>query len=149
MMKKSTLYTALLVIIIGFSIVTIVKKKMQKDAWTQDQLLEPSALASVLNDPTATAPLIFSMGPSGPIKGAVVIGAAEEQSNLDQLKAQLNNVPKDKEVVVYCGCCPFENCPNVRPAMKLLNDLGYTHAKLLNLSTNLKADWIDKGYPMN
>jgi hypothetical protein len=26
--------------------------------------------------------------------------------------------------------------------------MGFTHPRLLNLSHNLKADWIDKGYPM-
>jgi hypothetical protein len=36
----------------------------------------------------------------------------------------------------------------VRPAFKLLNDLQFTNAKLLDLSHNLKADWIDKGYPV-
>jgi len=50
--------------------------------------------------------------------------------------------------VIYCGCCPFEHCPNVRPAFQLLNEMKFTNQKLLNLSTNLKTDWIDKGYPV-
>lgn len=148
-MNKNRIFTILLVVVAAFSVYTIIKRKTQKDAWTASQLLEPASLAATLNDPAAKQPLIFSMGPSGPIKGAVVIGSAEDQANLDALKAKLSNVSKDETVVVYCGCCPFENCPNVRPAMKLLNELGYTNAKLLNLGNNLKSDWIDKGYPMN
>jgi rhodanese-related sulfurtransferase len=91
--------------------------------WTKDQLLEPHELASVLTS-GKKLPAIFSVGP----------GASIPQS-------------KDASIVLYCGCCPFENCPNVRPAIALLKDSGYTNYKLLNLPSNLKKDWIDKGYP--
>jgi hypothetical protein len=51
-------------------------------------------------------------------------------------------------VVIYCGCCPFAKCPNVRPAFSTLLGMGFKNPRLLNLSHNLKADWIDKGYPL-
>ena len=57
------------------------------------------------------------------------------------------SIPKDTKVVVYCGCCPFEHCPNVRPAIDVLKEMKFTNYYLLNLSHNLKTDWIDKGYP--
>ncbi|HCS20823.1 MAG TPA: hypothetical protein DIW47_09730 [Bacteroidetes bacterium] len=56
---------------------------------------------------------------------------------------------RDAEIIIYCGCCPFSDCPNIRPAFEVLNELKFTNPKLLNLPKNLKADWIDKGYPMN
>ena len=43
---------------------------------------------------------------------------------------------------------PYKNCPNVRPAFTLLNEMKFTNHKLLDLPANLKVDWIDKGYPM-
>ena len=92
--------------------------------------------------------MIFNIGPVQQIKGAVAIGPASAQANLDKLKKQLTKLPKDKEIVIYCGCCPFRRCPNVRPAFELLKQMKFTNAKLLNLPTNLNDDWISKSYPM-
>jgi len=64
------------------------------------------------------------------------------------LQQQLAKLPKDKEIVIYCGCCPFSRCPNARPAFALLQKLKFKNAKLLNLPNNLKVDWINKGYPL-
>jgi thiosulfate/3-mercaptopyruvate sulfurtransferase len=63
------------------------------------------------------------------------------------MRQQLSKILKDARIVIYCGCCPLEHCPNVRPAFILLNDMKFTNAQLLNLEHNVKTDWIDKGYP--
>ena len=63
---------------------------------------------------------------------------------LEQAVAKL---PKDKELAIYCGCCPFSQCPNVRPAFALLKQMGYTKVKVLSIPTNLSTDWVSKGYP--
>jgi thiosulfate/3-mercaptopyruvate sulfurtransferase len=118
------------------------------EPWTTNQLLEPAALAATINNPSAAKPVIFSIGPAGLIKGATDIGPANEDDNLEKLKNELSKLPKNTAIVVYCGCCPFEHCPNIRPAFKLLNQMGFTNQKLLNLSDNLRVDWISKGYPM-
>ncbi|MHB8261329.1 MAG: rhodanese-like domain-containing protein [Bacteroidia bacterium] len=119
------------------------------ELWTEKQLMSPAELAKTINNPSAKKPIIYSIGPGGNIKGSIEMGAAQEKENLDKLKAALTKLPKDADIVIYCGCCPFEHCPNIRPAFKLLNELKFTNHKLLNLSKNLKVDWIDKGYPMN
>jgi hypothetical protein len=118
------------------------------DPWTDKQLKDPAALAAALTDAKAPKPVIFNIGPVRRIKGAVSIGATSAQANLDKLKTQLAKLPKDKEVIIYCGCCPFRRCPNVRPAFELLKQMKFTNAKLLNLPTSLNDDWISKGYPM-
>lgn len=120
----------------------------QKEPWTPKQLIEPAALAGQLKLSPAERPVVIDIGPAGVIAGAEEVGPAEDKENLAKMKALLQKVPKDKEVVIYCGCCPFARCPNVRPAFTLLKTLGYTNARLLNLTDNLKADWIDKGYPL-
>jgi thiosulfate/3-mercaptopyruvate sulfurtransferase len=51
-------------------------------------------------------------------------------------------------VVIYCGCCPFSRCPNVRPAFELLKEMKFTMPRLLNLPHSLNDDWVSKGYPM-
>lgn len=120
----------------------------QKNPWAQDQLVEPAVLAKQLNLPENERPVIIDVGPAGVIKGAVEAGPAEKEEGIRKLKTILKKVPKNKEVVIYCGCCPFNKCPNVRPAFNTLLDMGFKKPRLLNLSHNLKADWIDKGYPL-
>ena len=118
------------------------------EPWTIAQLMDPENLAKTLNNPASKQPVIFSIGPSGLIKNAIDIGPAKDNENLKKLKSSLNKLSKDADIVLYCGCCPFADCPNVRPAFKLLNEMKFTNHQLLNLSQNLKVDWIDKGYPM-
>lgn len=119
------------------------------EPWTSKDLIEPAALSTMLNNSKAQKPVIYNIGPLANIKGAITIGSTSGKSNLDKLTKSLASVPKDKMVVIYCGCCPFRNCPNIRPAFNLLKDLGYKNPKLLNLKQNLKVDWTDYGYPMD
>jgi len=118
------------------------------EPWTDKQLKDPAALAATISDAKAPKPVIFNIGPVQQIKGAIAIGPTGAEANLDKLKQQLAKLPKDKEVIIYCGCCPFRRCPNVRPAFELLKKLKFTNAKLLNLPTSLNDDWISKGYPL-
>lgn len=143
-MKKNRLaILALLVIVGGSAFIT-----KQTEPWRPDQLMEPKDLATIINNSAAPQPLIISVGPAGLIKNAVDIGPAHEKESLDKLKDLLSKEKKDRQIILYCGCCPFDHCPNIRPAFKLLNDMKFTNQKLLNLSHNLKADWINNGYPM-
>jgi rhodanese-related sulfurtransferase len=118
------------------------------EPWTKDQLMEPSKLAQILSDPAAKVPAILDIGPFGGIKNSIRIGPAREKANVEKLRQFLNNQPKDADIVIYCGCCPFADCPNIRPAFSVLKEMGFTNGKLLNLPRNLKTDWGDKGYPM-
>jgi len=120
----------------------------QNDPWTPQQLLAPADLAKVLNNPKAPQPIVFCIGMDAVIKGSINVGPAMKAENLNTLKQKLTKLPKDSQIVVYCGCCPFSRCPNIRPAMKLLQDMQFTNYKLLDLPQNVKVDWIDKGYPM-
>lgn len=121
----------------------------QKEPWSSSQLLEPADLAKTINDPKAQQPLIYCIGPQSVIKGSIYIGPTHDAANLQKFREQLKNVPKDANIVIYCGCCPFSRCPNVRPAFKLLNEMQFKNQKLLDLKTNVKTDWIDKGYPLS
>jgi hypothetical protein len=116
--------------------------------WTPDQLQDPEALANILRNPKAQQPLIFNIGPMENIKGATEIGPTKDKHNLAKLKQALSAVPKDKTIIIYCGCCPISVCPNIRPAFELLKEMKFTRPKLLNLSHNLKTNWIDPGFPM-
>jgi hypothetical protein len=113
--------------------------------WTPAELLEPSVLAAQIKD--GTSPLIFNIGAVEDITGAKHVGAVNNAVNMEKFKQTLASLPKSTELVIYCGCCPFTKCPNIRPAYNELKKDGFTNIKVLNLPTNLKTNWIAKGYP--
>src|ERR1700712_1676931 len=117
------------------------------EPWTESQLLAPADLAAVISDPKAKKPIIICVGPGALIKGSLDTGPAKEKENLEKLKLLLAKLPKDADIVIYCGCCPFEHCPNIRPAFTLLNEMKFTKTHLLNLEYNIRTDWVAKGYP--
>jgi thiosulfate/3-mercaptopyruvate sulfurtransferase len=117
------------------------------EPWTARQLMAPADLATTINNAAGKKPLIICVGPGSLIKGSINIGPAKEKQNLVKLKKELTGLPKDRDIVIYCGCCPFDHCPNIRPAFTLLNEMKFSNAHLLNLEHNIKLDWVDKGYP--
>ena len=140
-----------IIIVFVLCIVTLqsFQKNTDREPWTKEQLMPPDELATKINNDNIQNTTIFNIGPSGDIKSSIEIGPTQEATNLALLKKKLEQLPKDHEVVIYCGCCPFQHCPNIRPAFELLNDMNFKNAKLLNLPKNLKVDWIEKGYPLS
>lgn len=99
------------------------------------------------------APLILMVGPrllynGNHIRGSKFVGPAGSEPGRVALLQEVGAVPKDSEIVIYCGCCPMQNCPNIRPAFQTLSDAGYRAVKVLIIPTNLHADWTGKGYPV-
>ena len=115
--------------------------------WTDKQLIEPSTLANEIKA-NKDIPYIISVGPGAVIPSSHKMGMASTTEGMSTLSATLDSLPKSTRIVIYCGCCPFEHCPNVRPAIDALKQKGFTNYYLLNLSTNIKTDWISKGYPV-
>jgi len=98
-------------------------------------------------------PAIFQVGPNvlyrgKHIPGAVYAGPASRPEGLELLKNAVDKLPRNSEIVVYCGCCPWGNCPNVKPAMALLKDMGFIRAKAMYIETGFAKDWTEKGYPV-
>jgi hypothetical protein len=82
------------------------------------------------------------------IPGATFIGPTSRAESLNALRAAAARLPRDREVIIYCGCCPWDMCPNVKPAIDLLKQMGFEHVKALMIPTNFARDWIDQGYPI-
>lgn len=120
----------------------------KKQVYATSQLMPTADLLKILNNPSAKKPLIYNIGFVGNIKGAEKLAPASKAEGLKILKQKTRNLPKQTQIVVYCGCCPFEHCPNVKPAYTLLQEMGFHNVKILDLPTSIKADWMDKGYPM-
>lgn len=101
----------------------------------------------------AGKPLVLQVGSQmlftqAHITGSEYAGPGAQQEGLDRLKARVKALPKNTLIVIYCGCCPWNRCPNMGPAYKQLIDLGFTRVKALYMATNLGTDWAQKGYPV-
>lgn len=82
------------------------------------------------------------------ITGSKYAGPGRTSAGIEELKKALADVPRSKEVVLYCGCCPWTQCPNIRPAYKAAREMGFTRVRVLSIPTNLHKDWTEKGYPV-
>ena len=111
------------------------------------QLIQPADLAARL---AHHPPPIFQVGFEALYHGAHIPGAvfAGPGTKPEVLLAAVAKLAKKSEIILYCGCCPWEHCPNIQPAAKTLAEHGYTNLRLLEIPTNLKTDWIDKGFPV-
>lgn len=114
--------------------------------------ISPADLAAILKKPASPQPLIIQVGfksmfDQAHIPGSEYIGPGADGTGLGMLRKRLASLKKDTFIVLYCGCCPLDHCPNVRPAEQLLTSMGFTNAKMLLLPENFGADWVNKGYP--
>jgi hypothetical protein len=121
------------------------------DPWTKAECVEAPNLVKELNDPK-TAPIVVFVGfqrlyTAGHIKSAQFYGSGGNPEGLKEMKAWAATLPKAANLVIYCGCCPMERCPNVRPAFMTLRELGFAKVRVLILPTSFEVDWADKGYP--
>ncbi len=127
--------------------------KKAPESWLASQTIQPEELAHLLADKSASLPTIVYVGPhtlfaGGHIPGAVFHGAAANEQSLAELKKWAESEPRSTAMVLYCGCCPFEKCPNIRPAFAALNSLGFQKLQVLTLPTSFLKDWVEKGYPI-
>lgn len=141
MKKGNALFITIVLLFISF-----ITKAQNPPNWTDKQLVEPATLAAQIKE-GKDVPYIISVGPGAVIPGSHKMGMASTEEGAKALNATLDSLPKTTKLVIYCGCCPFEHCPNVRPAINALKEKGFTNYYLLNLPTNVKTDWISKGYP--
>jgi len=113
------------------------------------QMMTPEQLNDLLK---STKPLILQVGPQSMyqqahIPGAEYIGATSTSEGLQALKSRVSSLPKNTLIVLYCGCCPWERCPNIHPAYKELRNLGYGDARVLYIAHDFGTDWVNRGYP--
>jgi thiosulfate/3-mercaptopyruvate sulfurtransferase len=138
-MKKIFLFIPFLLLCFAF---------VQQEAIKKQDLMDPKELAQKLNDPKAIKPVIYNVGTVDQIKTAINTGAVSTEPGFKKFRYEVSKITKDKEVVVYCGCCTSSNCPNIRPAHKYLVDNGFKKAKILDIPTGIKEDWVQKDYPL-
>jgi thiosulfate/3-mercaptopyruvate sulfurtransferase len=128
-----------------------VKAFPASNPWTAKQVVDPATLARKLKAP-GRKPLLLHVGfrslyNQGHIPGSKFCGPASRPGGIAQLKECVAEVPHTKEILLYCGCCPWEDCPNIRPAFEALDRMGFKRVRVLYIPHNYGRDWAQKGYP--
>ena len=120
------------------------------DSIPRSQLITPEELSKSLQ---SAKPLLLGVGPhslyaQAHIPGSEYMGAGSSDAGQQKLRERVKSLPKNSAIVLYCGCCPWNNCPNVQPAYEELHALGFRNVKVLYIANNFGTDWVDKGYPV-
>ena len=125
----------------------------QASAIPTARLINPEDLVQILQAKKGLQPLMIQVGShvlfaQAHIPGSEYIGPASSDSGVQQLRKRVESLPRSKFIVLYCGCCPWGHCPNVKPADDALQAMGFTNVKVLYISDNFGTNWVDKGYPV-
>jgi thiosulfate/3-mercaptopyruvate sulfurtransferase len=118
----------------------------------ESQRIEPAALVKLLQAPSDDRPVMLQVGShimfaQSHIPGSVFAGPGSQSAGLHLLETKVASTPKSKLIVIYCGCCPWDRCPNIGPVYQRLYELGFTNVKALYLANNFGSDWVARGYP--
>jgi thiosulfate/3-mercaptopyruvate sulfurtransferase len=150
--KKACLPLAFAFVLLSQSGPVLAQHKPAASIPTAD-LIQPADLATNLKNATAAKPLLVHVGfrklyTQAHIPGSEYAGPTSDEAGLQLLRTRVAKLPKDSSIVIYCGCCPWENCPNVAAAYDALHASGFTRVKVLYIADNFGTDWVDKGYPV-
>ncbi len=131
--------------------ITLAAFAFQASSIPSSRLIEPDELVKILRA-KGEKPLLVHVGfhvlyLQAHIPDSEYIGPARDPAGLEQLRARLKSLPRNKFIVIYCGCCPWDHCPNVKAAHDVLIAMGFTNVKVLHLAENIATNWIDEGYP--
>ena len=116
------------------------------------QLIQPAELVKILQSSKGEKPLMIHVGShvlysQAHIPDSEYIGPGTSAAALQRLRTE-SETPAQKFIVIYCGCCPWTHCPNLKPANDALREWGFTNVKSLYIASNFGTDWVDKGYPV-
>ena len=151
-MKTAIRYLYLVVVCAAMTVLTIAQASAQATAIPTSRLINPEDLVKLLQTSGKEKPLMIQVGShvlfsQAHIPRSEYIGPASSESGLQQLRKRVESLPRTKFIVLYCGCCPWSHCPNVKPADDALQALGFTNVKVLYIADNFGTNWVDKGYP--
>jgi thiosulfate/3-mercaptopyruvate sulfurtransferase len=141
----------LLAIVCVIALVSPASLRADSDPWTKAQTVQAEDLAKELGDSKAAPTVVFvgfkRLYSAGHIKGAQYHGTAGSEEGLKELTVWAAGLPRSTNLVIYCGCCPLDRCPNIRPAFKALQGLGFKNLRVLLLPQDFVTDWAGKGLP--
>ncbi|HEX4751004.1 MAG TPA: rhodanese-like domain-containing protein [Bryobacteraceae bacterium] len=124
----------------------------QSDPWSSGDLIQPADLAQRMKNGEAlhiicvVFPVLYRQRH---ITGALLAGPGSKPEGIAALDSALKDIPRGRYIVLYCGCCPMQRCPNIRPAYAEAKKLGFRNVLVLDLPQNFHTDWVAKGYPVD
>jgi hypothetical protein len=152
-MPKSSLIPIASLIVAAVIAPVLFSDDLPADPWLKSEVLEPPELVKILKSPDRLPTIICVPFPvlyrAKHIQHAQFAGPASKPEGIKALRELVAHLPKNSDIVIYCGCCPMPQCPNIRPAYRTLKELGFTHVRVLDLPTNLHTDWSAKGFPVD
>jgi thiosulfate/3-mercaptopyruvate sulfurtransferase len=131
----------------GVTLLLLTASLFASEPWADKDVVQPDQVAKDLKSALVIHvgfPVLYK---SAHITGTEFAGPGSKAEGIADLKKMVAGQPRDRQIILYCGCCPFDKCPNIRPAFAALHEMGFTRVKVMRVETNLKTDWIDKGYP--
>jgi hypothetical protein len=107
----------------------------------------------MLKGPAGEKPLLLHVGfkvlyRAGAIPGTRYVGAGSRPEGIAALRREVRDVPRARSIVLYCGCCPWDHCPNMRPAFRALREMGFKNVRALYIEKDLDTDWVNAGFPL-
>jgi len=117
------------------------------------RLVQPADWAAKVQDGSAAGTLTLHVGfrtmfDQAHIPGSEYAGPGNSGAGLQVLRDRVAGLKKDAPILIYCGCCPWERCPNMASAYDALIELGFTNVRAMIIQDNFGTDWVDKGYPV-
>jgi len=114
-----------------------------------DHWIQPEALSKMLQG--GAKPVVLQVGShlmfsQAHVRGAQYAGPGSQESGLQLLESKVAGLNKGALIVIYCGCCPWNRCPNVGPAFHRLVELGFTNVRVMYIPNNFGDDWVNRGY---
>jgi hypothetical protein len=122
------------------------------DPWSKSELIEPADFVKwpglkekSLHIISVAFPVLYRQKH---IPHAQFAGPTTKPEGITAFQSAIQPLRRNEEIVIYCGCCPMKNCPNIRPAYRVLKESGFERIGVLDLPTNFHTDWVAKGYPV-
>ncbi|TFE66746.1 sulfurtransferase [Methylacidiphilum sp. Yel] len=125
-----------------------------QDPWKREEVITPQELVDALRKSSKKKDLvIFHVGFSflykaSHIPGSDYVGSGKDKEGIANLEKKVSGLSKNQQIVLYCGCCPWNQCPNIRPAFNALKQKEFANLKVLFIPHDFAQDWIRKGYPI-
>ncbi|HEV2299215.1 MAG TPA: hypothetical protein VGR72_11940 [Candidatus Acidoferrales bacterium] len=137
----------------GFELAGAASSAQAAPEWKDARQISAPELVKRIAGPEAQRPVVLQVGyhvlyEGAHIPGAIFAGPAASATGLVLLRAEAGRIPRNKEVVIYCGCCPWEKRPNVHPAYDELREMRFTNLVVLLIPHDFHQDWIVPGYPV-
>lgn len=128
-----------------------VESAAKAEPWRPDQVVSPRSVANRLK--SKNPPNVLQIGfkelyAMGHVPGSRHVGPGSEPKGLAAIRKHVAGFPRDRELVLYCGCCPHKECANLLPAFKLLREMGFKKLRVIAMENDFNVDWKLKGLPV-